>query len=943
MDHKYIHVKGAKVHNLKNIDIKIPRNKFVVVTGLSGSGKSSLAFDTIYAEGQRRYVESLSTYARQFLEKLQKPDVEDIKGLSPSIAIEQRSSSGSLRSIVGTQTEIYDYLRLLFSRIGKPLCWQCSNPIDILETQQIIDKVLGFKPGTKVIVLAPLIKGKKGLFSDLFIRLKKDGFVRVRIDGKIYHLEEDIRLQRYKQHAIEVVVDRLIIEPDSKMRLSSSLETALQVAAGEVIIRNEEAGQEELFNTNNWCPNCRISMPILEPRLFSFNSPYGACPECNGLGMRLEFDPDLIIPDKTKSVQAGAIKVWKRGGRGYILYYRRLIRELFYELGVSLDTPFRDLPQDIQNIIIYGDRGKALGRNSFEGVIPHLERLFNTSESDYLKHEIAGFMVKKPCCICQGKRLKKESLSVFVDGRNIWDIMDMPIKNSYDFFNNIKISKTERLIAGHVIKEIKERLLFCVSVGLNYLTLSRLSSSLSGGEAQRIRLATQVGSALSGVIYILDEPTIGLHQRDIQKIIDIFKRLKSLGNTVIVVEHDERIIKSADWMIELGPAAGKKGGRVVYSGPVKDILTGRVKKPYLSKKGYSFLTADYLRAKRVISLPQKRRSYKDKDYIFIKGAAEHNLKNLDVKIPLGVFTCVTGVSGSGKSTLIEDILCKQLKRTIYGSKESPGKHDKIENQDLIDKIIAVDQTPIGRTPRSNPATYTNVYGYIRSLFSSLSQSKMRGFKPGRFSFNVKGGRCESCRGEGVKKIDMHFLPPVYVACEVCRGQRFNKETLEVRFKGFSIADVLNMTVDEAVTVFENIPKIKNILRTLQNVGLGYIELGQYATTLSGGEAQRVKLSKFLQKRSLKKTLYFLDEPTTGLHFEEVGKLLDVLQKIVDKGNTVVVIEHNPDVVKSADYLIDLGPQGGEQGGYLVAVGSPLEVIKQRNSYTGRVIKDKIKG
>lgn len=927
-----IHIKGAKVHNLKNINLEIPKNKIIVVTGLSGSGKSSLAFDTIYAEGQRRYVESLSTYARQFLEKLQKPDVEDIKGLSPSIAIEQRSSVASLRSVVGTQTEIYDYLRLLFARIGKPLCWSCKRPISALKPQQIIDKVSSYEEGTKITILAPLIKGKKGSFRELFNRLRRDGFVRVQVDNNIYHLEEDIKLNRNKKHTIEVVVDRLVVRKGNKMRLSSSIETALQFVEGEVLIRKEKNGREELFNTKFYCPYCNISLPELEPRTFSFNSPYGACPECNGLGTRLEFDTDLIIPDKKKSLLDGAIQVWKRGGRGYILYYRRLLRELSYELGFSLNTPFCDLSKKIKKAILYGSDVEVNGKR-FEGVIPHLERLFNTTDSDYLKNEISKFMTNKACAACGGARLRKESLSVYINKKNIWDIMRMSIGEAYEFFDNLKINKNEEKIVGSVVKEIKNRIEFCISVGLDYLTLSRLSSTLSGGESQRIRLATQVGSTLSGVLYILDEPTIGLHQRDIQKIINIFNKLKELGNTVIIVEHDERIIKSADWIVELGPGAGKKGGRVVYSGPVSKTLIG---------KKESFSTASYLKGDKFIPIPEDRRDYKNKETIKIEKARQYNLKSINAEFPLGAFTCVTGVSGSGKSTLVDNILYKGLKKFLYNTKDKPGLHKNIKGKEKLNKVVIVDQTPIGRTPRSNPATYSGAFTYIRELFSQLPEAKMRGFRPGRFSFNVTGGRCEVCKGEGVKKIDMHFLPSVYVVCEMCRGKRFNKETLEVKFKGHSIADVLEMTVDEASEVFDNIPKVKNILRTLQNVGLGYIELGQYATILSGGEAQRVKLSKHLQRRAAKDILYILDEPTTGLHFEEVNKLLNVLQKLVDKGSTVVVIEHNLDVIKCADYIVDLGPGGGNKGGFVVSAGSPLQISREKKSYTGRFLRDKLK-
>lgn len=924
-----IFINGAKEHNLKNINLNIPRNKLIVITGLSGSGKSSLAFDTIYAEGQRRYVESLSSYARQFLEKLQKPDVEHIEGLSPAIAIEQRSSSGSPRSIVATQTEIYDYLRLLFARVGKPFCWKCKKPIQARSPQEIINRILEYPRGSKIHILAPVVKGKKGKFSELFNRLKKDGFVRIRIDEKIYNLEEDIDLERYKLHTIEVIIDRLVLKQDTKDRVSSSVELALKIAKGEVIIKRENEQKEEFFNTKFLCPDCGLSIQELEPRTFSFNSPYGACAACNGLGTRPEFDVDLIIPDKKRSLREGAIEVWRRGGRGYILYYRSLLREFASQMGFSLDTPFHRLSKKAKSAILYGSDLEIWGRR-FEGVIPHLKRLFTTTDSDYLKSEISKFMSKKACQLCKGARLKKEALAVYIKGKNIWDIMKMSIGEASEFFESLKLDKEKQTIAANIIKEIRRRLKFCMSVGLNYLTLDRLSSTLSGGEAQRIRLATQVGSALSGVIYILDEPTIGLHQRDNQRLIKIFKELRDLGNTLIVVEHDERIIKNSDWIVDLGPGAGKNGGFVVYCGEASKIFSAKT------------LTASYLKKESIIPTPSVRKDCKNKPYLLIKGARCHNLKNINVRIPLGSFVCITGVSGSGKSTLVEEILYKAMSKYLYDSREEPGDHDSIEGKDLIEKVIIVDQSPIGRTPRSNPTTYTGAFTFIRGLFSKLPEAKMRGFKPSRFSFNVKGGRCEACEGDGIKRIDMHFLPSVYVKCEVCQGKRFNEQTLQVKFKGYSIADVLDMHVDDAVKLFENIPQIRSILKTLQDVGLGYIELGQAATTLSGGEAQRVKLSKHLRQRSSKNTLYILDEPTTGLHFEDVRKLLSVLHRLIDKGNTVLVIEHNLDVVKCADYVIDLGPEGGNEGGYIVAKGAPEEIVKVSASYTGKFLKEKLK-
>jgi len=925
----YIIIKGVKEHNLKNIDLKIPKNKIICITGLSGSGKSSLAFDTIYAEGQRRYVESLSSYARQFLEQLQKPDVEHIEGLSPAIAIEQRTTGGSPRSIVATQTEIYDYLRLFFSRIGKPHCYQCGKTIRKQTSEEIIDQIMSLPNEDKIYILSPVIRGKKGEYQSLFRRLLKEGFVRVRVDGKVYGLEEEIKLEKYKIHHIDIVVDRIKIASCYKKRIADSVEVSLKYSDGLILVYDETQNKEFLLNTKLSCPDCGISLGELEPRTFSFNSPYGACPSCNGLGTKLEFDLDLIIPDKRKSARE-AIEVWRKGSKGYIMYYRALLRELADELDFSLDTPFYRLPKKIKDILLYGSQDIFVWGKPFEGVIPHLERLFKTTESDYMKEEISKYMSKLPCPECKGARLKRESLCVYIDNKSIWDLTKMSIGECLHFFSRLRLSSFEEKVTHHIIKEIKKRLIFCTDVGLGYLTLDRLSSTLSGGEAQRIRLATQVGSSLSGVIYILDEPTIGLHPRDGKKLIDTLKKLRDLGNTIIVVEHDEQMIKESDWIIDLGPGAGIKGGRIVYSGQKQEIYSA------------STLTAKYLKGEERIEVPQKRRPYRDKPHLEIVGASEHNLKNINVKIPLGVFVCVTGVSGSGKSTLVEDILYKALSKYLYGSREKPGKHKEIKGGDYIDKVIIVDQSPIGRTPRSNPATYTGVFTYIREVFSKLPEARTRGYKPSRFSFNISGGRCESCKGEGTKKIEMHFLPDVYVNCEVCGGKRFNKQTLEIKFKGKSIADVLDMSVEEALGLFENFPQIKNILQTLKDVGLGYIALGQSATTLSGGEAQRIKLASQLRKKSTGKTLYILDEPTTGLHFDDVKKLLSVLQRLVDKNNTVLVIEHNLEVVKCADYIIDLGPEGGQEGGYLVASGSPEEITQVRFSYTGRFLKEKLK-
>ncbi|MFH1442139.1 MAG: excinuclease ABC subunit UvrA [Candidatus Omnitrophota bacterium] len=948
MQNEFIIIRGAKQHNLKNIDLALPRNKLIVITGLSGSGKSSLAFDTIYAEGQRRYVESLSSYARQFLEQLQKPDVEYIEGLSPAISIEQRSAGSNPRSTVGTQTEIYDYLRLLFARIGKILCYQCGQPVEKQSSQEIIKKIMQLPLGTEIQILAPVISGRKGECKDIFAQIQKAGFVRVRVDGAIHELPAKIKLKKYNIHNIEVVVDRLIIKPDIKKRLTDSIETALKTGKGMVIVNKPQSighiqnksmdhrlwTMDDVYSEQYACQKCGINYSEVEPRIFSFNSPYGACPACNGLGTKFEFDLDLIIPDKNKSINEGAIEVWKRGGRGYILYYRWLLRELAEKLKFSLDTPFKKLNKSIQKAVIHGSdefisglSGRQAGR-PFEGIIPHLERLFKQTDSDYLKEEISRFLSCLACPSCNGSRLRKESLAVVINGKNIWQVTQMPIKQAYDFFSDLKLSDRQKTIAVQILKEITRRLKFCIDVGLEYLTLERKSSTLSGGEAQRIRLATQVGSGLVGVIYILDEPSIGLHQKDNNKLLSTLKSLRDLGNTLIVVEHDEYTIRAADFIVDLGPGAGTHGGKVVFAGKGSDLL----------EKSDS-LTAKYLRRELKIQAPKTARPWQKNKFLEVKGAREHNLKNIDVKFPLGVFICVTGVSGSGKSTLINDIFYRAIAQKLYKSKDKPGFYDTIIGIEHIDKVIVVDQSPIGRTPRSNPATYSGVFNHVRELFSNLADSRLRGYKPGRFSFNVKGGRCEACMGDGIKKIEMHFLPDVYVKCDVCNGRRFNEATLDVKYKGKSISDVLGMTIEEALELFVNIPKIKNILQTLNEVGLGYIELGQFATTLSGGEAQRLKLSAELSKRSTGRTLYILDEPTTGLHFADVDKLLSVLQRLVDKGNTVVVIEHNLEVIKCADYIIDLGPEGGDNGGNLVAACSPQELIKVNNSYTGQFLKE----
>ncbi len=928
MGKEYIIIRGAKEHNLKGINLRIPRNKLVVVTGLSGSGKSSLAFDTIYAEGQRRYAESLSAYARQFLEQLQKPDVEHIEGISPAIAIEQRTAGANPRSTVGTQTEIYDYFRLLFARIGKPHCYKCGREISRQSPQDIVKQILRLPAKTKIIILSPLVRGRKGEFRQVFADIRKQGFVRMRVDGTIYDIDAKINLDNKRAHSIEAVVDRLIVAPEEKSRLTDSVETALKVGQGVVIVSGQ--GKDMLFSEHYACINCGISFAELQPRDFSFNSPYGACPVCNGLGTRIEVDPDLVIPDKTRSLAEGALEPWRRGGRGYILYYRGLLRELASQYGFSMHTPFNKLKKNVRRILFYGCDEYVWGK-PFEGVIPHLERLFRETDSEYLKSEINKYMSVLPCHLCDGARLKKESLAVTIGGKSIWDLVRMSIRQAAKFFDNLNLTATEAAIVHQAFKDIKERFRFMINVGLDYLTLDRRSSTLSGGEAQRIRLATQVGAGLVGVVYILDEPSIGLHQRDNAKLLNTLKALRDLGNTLIVVEHDEATIRAADHLIDLGPGAGRHGGKVLISGGLADLL-----------KSDDSLTAKYLRGQFKIEVPAERRKSNNK-FLQIWGAREHNLKNINVAIPLGLFVCVSGVSGSGKSTLIDEILYRALAKKFYRYKERPGAHDKISGIEFIDKVIVVDQSPIGRTPRSNPATYTGVFSYIRELFSKLPESRMAGYKAGRFSFNVKGGRCEDCQGEGIKKIEMHFLPDIYVTCQSCRGLRFNEQTLRIKYKGKTISDVLTQTVEETRGLFRNIPRIRERLDTLNDVGLGYIQVGQSATTLSGGEAQRVKLSAELGKRNTGKTFYILDEPTTGLHFADVQKLLNVLQRLVSMGNTVLVIEHNLEVIKSADCIIDLGPEGGTAGGRVVGCGTPEQLTKIKGSFTGRYLKKVLKG
>ena len=929
-------VKGAKAHNLKNINVTIPRDKLVVITGLSGSGKSSLAFDTLYAEGQRRYVESLSSYARQFLGLMEKPDVESIEGLSPAIAIDQKTTSKNPRSTVGTVTEIYDYIRLLYARIGEPHCPNCGKKIEKQTIDQIVETVMNLEKGTKIQVLAPVIRGKKGEYKTLLENFSKEGFVRARVDGEIFELTDDIDLDRKKKHSIDLVVDRLIIKEDIRSRLAESIEISLKYANNLVVISTPH--NEILFSQNYACPDCNISIEELSPRMFSFNNPFGACPECTGIGYLMRMNEDLIIPDKNKTlydgVKAFGSSSMKKGDTMAKMYFESIAKHY----GVDIKVPIKKLPKDFLNKILYGTgnekidfkytsvAGERKFTAPFEGVIPTLERRYRETKSQGMRDFYEYYMTESPCEACHGARLKKESLAVTVGGKNIQELTNMSITKIQDFINNLKLDKTKTLIANQILKELNKRLQFLVDVGLEYLTLSRPAGTLSGGEAQRIRLATQIGAGLTGVLYILDEPSIGLHQRDNDKLIATLKKLRDLGNTVIVVEHDEDTMYAADYIIDIGPEAGIHGGDVICTGTVENI-----------KQNPNSITGAYLSGRKQIKVPEKRRKPNGKS-IEIKGARENNLKNIDVKIPLGVFTCVTGVSGSGKSTLINEILYKGLAKELYKSSEFPGKHDKILGIDNIDKVINIDQSPIGRTPRSNPATYTGVFDLIRDIFAGTNEAKLRGYEKGRFSFNVSGGRCETCQGDGVLKIEMHFLPDIYVPCEVCHGKRYNRETLEVKYKGKNISDVLDMTVEEALDFFSNIPKIKQKIQTLYDVGLGYIKLGQPSTTLSGGEAQRVKLATELSKRATGKTLYILDEPTTGLHTADVHRLIDILQRLVDTGNSIVVIEHNLDLIKTADYIIDLGPESGEKGGEVIAIGTPEQIIKNEKSYTGKFLK-----
>ena len=933
---QYIKIRGANEHNLKNIDVDIPRNELVVLTGLSGSGKSSLAFDTIYAEGQRRYMESLSSYARQFLGQMEKPDVESIEGLSPAISIDQKSTNRNPRSTVGTVTEIYDYFRLLYARIGIPHCPKCGKEIKKQTVDQMTDQIMELPEGTKIQLLAPVVRGRKGTHAKLFEKAKKSGYVRVRVDGSMYELTEEIILDKNIKHNIEIVVDRLIVREGIEKRLSDSIESVLTLAEG--LLQVDVIGGETLnFSQSFSCPDCGISIEEIEPRSFSFNNPFGACPDCYGLGYKMEFDIDLMIPDKTLSINDGAITVigWQScTDKGS--FTRAILEALCKEYGFDLDTPFEDYPEAVQHVLIHGtdgrevkvyykgQRGEGVYDVAFEGLLRNVERRYRETGSETMKAEYESFMRITPCHTCGGQRLKKDALAVTVGGMNIAEVTALSIEKLQKFLAELVLTETQELIGGQILKEIKARTNFLMDVGLDYLTLSRATGTLSGGEAQRIRLATQIGSGLVGVAYILDEPSIGLHQRDNDKLLKTLKHLRDLGNTLIVVEHDEDTMKEADYIVDIGPGAGEHGGEVVAAGTAKEIM-----------KNKKSVTGAYLSGRKKIPVPEERRE--PKGFLKILGARENNLKNIDVEIPLGVMTCVTGVSGSGKSSLVNEILYKALAKELNRARTIPGKHARIEGLEQVDKVINIDQSPIGRTPRSNPATYTGVFDLIRDLFAATADAKARGYKKGRFSFNVKGGRCEACSGDGILKIEMHFLPDVYVPCEVCHGRRYNRETLEVKYKGKSIYDVLNMTVEEALHFFENVPSIRRKMETLYDVGLSYIRLGQPSTTLSGGETQRIKLAAELSKRSTGKTVYILDEPTTGLHFADVHKLTEILQKLSADGNTVVVIEHNLDVIKTADYLIDIGPEGGDKGGTVIAKGTPEQVAASECSYTGKYI------
>ena len=937
MEDKII-IKGAKEHNLKNVDLELPRNKFIVFTGLSGSGKSSLAFDTIYAEGQRRYVESLSAYARQFLGQMEKPNVEYIEGLSPAISIDQKTTSKNPRSTVGTVTEIYDYLRLLFARVGEVHCSVCGAKISQMTIQEIVDKMMEFPERTKLQILSPVVRGQKGTHKKLIENIKKEGFVRIRVNGENYEVTDEIDLSKNKKHNIEVVVDRIVIKDGIESRLTDSIETAVKLSDGLVIAQIID-GEEILYSTKFACPEHGVGIEELSPRMFSFNAPFGACETCNGLGESKEVDPDLVIPNKDLSIKQGAIAAWGSVGVNDDTYYSKMVQSLANHFGVSIETPVKDLPEEFVHELLYGTNNvmvqfiyesKYGGRREyqayFEGVIPNLERRYRETNSEYSRDKIEEYMAETPCPKCKGARLKKEVLSVLVDGKNIMEVTDFSVNELVEYIENINLSEKQKFIAHEILKEIRGRAIFLRDVGLDYLNLSRKAGTLSGGEAQRIRLATQIGSALVGVLYVLDEPSIGLHQRDNDRLIKTLRHLTDIGNTLIVVEHDEDTMRECDYIVDIGPGAGVHGGQIVAQGTLEEILDNP-----------NSITGQYLSGKKEIQIPEITREGNG-NFIEIVKANENNLKNINVKFPLGKFTCITGVSGSGKSTLINDILYKGIASKINKLRDRPGKHKEIKGIENIDKIINIDQSPIGRTPRSNPATYTGVFDMIRDLFASTNEAKARGYQKGRFSFNIKGGRCEACKGDGIIKIEMHFLPDVYVPCEVCKGERYNRETLQVKYKDKTIADVLDMNVEEALKFFENIPNIKRKLETLMDVGLSYIKLGQPSTQLSGGEAQRIKLATELSKRPTGKTLYILDEPTTGLHMADVDKLIQVLQKLADTGNSIVVIEHNLDVIKTCDYIIDLGPEGGDNGGKIVATGTPEEVSKVEGSYTGKFLK-----
>jgi excinuclease ABC, A subunit len=934
---KYIHIKGANEHNLKNIDIDIPRDEFTVVTGLSGSGKSSLAFDTIYAEGQRRYMESLSSYARQFLGQMEKPQVESIEGLPPAISIDQKSTNKNPRSTVGTVTEIYDYMRLLYARAGIPHCPKCGREIKKQTVDEMVDRILMLEERTKFQILAPVVRGKKGRHEKVFESAKKSGYLRVRVDGNMYELTEEIKLEKNIKHSIEIIIDRLSIREGIEKRLTDSVENALKLGNGLMIV-DVIGGEEMTFSQNFACPDCGISIDEVQPRSFSFNNPFGACPDCYGLGYKMEFDEDLIIPDKSLSINQGAIVVlgWQSANDGKS-FSNAILQALALKYNFSLDTPFEDYPKEIHDILIYGTNGEKVAVRykgqrgigvydiAFEGLIKNVERRYRETSAESTKAEYETFMRFTPCATCHGQRLKKESLAVTIGDKNIYEMTEMSVRDLRQYLDELQLTETQLKIGKEILKEIKGRLQFLVDVGLDYLSLSRATGTLSGGEAQRIRLATQIGSGLVGVAYIMDEPSIGLHQNDNDKLLATLKHLRDLGNTLIVVEHDEDTMRAADYVVDIGPGAGEHGGYVIATGTAEDIM-----------KNPNSITGKYLSGEIKIPVPKTRR--KPKGFLKVVGAKENNLKNIDVKVPIGVLTCVTGVSGSGKSSLVNEILYKSLARKLNRARTIPGKCKKIEGMEQLDKVINIDQSPIGRTPRSNPATYTGMFDMIRDLFAATTDAKERGYKKGRFSFNVKGGRCEACSGDGILKVEMHFLPDVYVPCEVCGGKRYNRETLEVHYKGKTIYDVLEMTVEEALDFFKNVPRILNKVQTLYDVGLGYLKLGQPSTTLSGGEAQRIKLATELSKRSTGKTIYVLDEPTTGLHFADVHKLVEILHRLTDEGNTVVVIEHNLDVIKVADYIIDMGPDGGDRGGTVVVAGTPEQVAEHPTSYTGKYVK-----